>query len=313
MPMDKQRIAELVQEIESIEEASIQLFTQVPLEPAERLDGDDGEIIVLRWFPDDAASKISRDIRRRYEQWYHSSLKLIDEFLPYQERDFRAVFDVMISYITLNRYAATSADVLGDVQTKFGRGYIDIYLNEFAGVIDSQADLLRSILQLPDSGPVPTYRCFLTGIPCINPLRENPHLVFVIMPFDVSYDDRYQIGIKETVKSLGLQCQRADEIIHTQNIICRAICQPIRAARYVIAEVTERNPNVFYELGLTHGRAEDPDQANKRVILLTQNVAETPFDLRNMNLVEYDTVGSLRTKLRAMLIGLMTQFEGESA
>jgi hypothetical protein len=265
----------------------------------------------LRWCPDDDARKVSLDIRRRYERWYHASLKIIDEFLPYQERDFRAVYDVMISYITLNRYAATNASVLGDVQTRYGRGYIDIYLNEFADVIDSQASLLRSILQLPEIATAPTYRCFLTGLPCIDPLRENPHLVFVLMPFDASYDDRYQIGIKETVKSLGLQCQRADEIVHTQNVICRGVCQPIRAARYVIAEITERNPNVFYELGLTHGRVEDLDQMNKRVILLTQNVADTPFDLRNMNLVEYDTIGSLRTKLKAMLIGLMAQLENE--
>lgn len=170
---------------------------------------------------------------------------------------------------------------------------------------------MRSLLHLPQNTPTTIYRCFLTGIPCINPLRENPKLAFVLMPFDPSYDDRYQLGIKETVKSLGLQCQRADEIVHTQNVICRAICQPIRAARYVIADISERNPNVFYELGLTHGRAEDVDQANKRVILLTNNVADTPFDLRNMNLVEYTSIGSLRAKLKTMLIGLMAQEEND--
>jgi len=307
--MDKHLIAALVQEIESIEEASIQLFMRSPLEPAEHLAEEDGEVVVLRWFPDDESRRMSREIRRRYERWYHSSLKLIDEFLPYQDRDFRAVYDVMISYITLNRFAATNPGVLDDVQKKYTRGYIDIYVNEFVGVVATQADLLRSILHLPDAGPVATYLCFLTGMPCINPLRENPHLVFVLMPFHPSYEDCYQFGIKESVKALGLQCQRADEIVHTQNVICRAICQPIRAARYVIAEITEPNPNVFYELGLTHGRAEDLDQANKRVILLTKDVGRTPFDLRNMNLIEYDSVGSLRTKLKAMLVGLMSELE----
>lgn len=311
--MDRNIVAGLVREIESIEESSIRLFTTVPLRPAERVAQPEAELVVLRWFPGDDAQKVSREIRRRYEAWYYATLKLIVEYLPYQERDFRATYEIMISYVTLNRYAATTEDVLHEVENKYDRGYVDVYLNEFAEVIDSQANLLRSLLHLPEKSPTTIYRCFLTGIPCTNPLRENPNLVFVIMPFDPSYDDRYQLGIKETAKSLGLQCQRSDEIVHTQNVICRAICQPIRAARYVIADISERSPNVFYELGLTHGRAEDIDQVNKRVILLTQNIADTPFDLRNMNLIPYDSIGSLRTKLKSMLIGLMAQVEDDEA
>lgn len=309
--MDKNIVETLIREIEAIEESSVRLFTRVPLRPAERVaQPDDGDsIVILRWFPDDEAKIASREIRRKYDTWYHASLKLMDQYLPYQERDFRASYDIMISYVTLNRYAATNDEVLRDVGNKYHRGYVDIYLNEFTEIVDTQANLLRSLLHLPEKSPAALYRCFLTGIPCSDPLRENPNLVFVIMPFDPSYDDRYQLGIKETVKALGLQCQRSDEIVHTQNVICRAICQPIRAARYVVVDISERSPNVFYELGLTHGRAEDIDQVNKRVILLTQNIAETPFDLRNMNLIGYDSIGSLRTKLKSMLIALMSQAE----
>ena len=311
--MDKEHVALLVKEIESIEEASIHLFRTVPLRPAERVMEDDGdEVIVLRWFPDDDAKKASRDVKRRYEAWCHSCLKLLDEYLPYQRKDFAATYDIMISYVTLSRYAATTDARLVEVEKAYDRGFVDVYLNEFADVIDSQANLLRSLLHLPDDSGLTAYRCFLTGSPCINPLRSNPNLVFVIMPFDRSYDDRYQLGIKETVKGLGLQCQRADEIVHTRNVICRAICQPIRAARYVIADITERNPNVFYELGLAHGRAEDVEQSDKRVILLTQDIADAPFDLRSMNVIQYDSIGSLRTELKVMLIGLMAQLEDDA-
>ena len=311
MGIDREHVARLVAEIEQLEEESIGLFTTVPLRGSERIEQPSGEISILRWFPDDDAKARSRDITRRYRVWYRASLKVIEEFLPYQEQDFQATYDIMLSYVTLNRYAAATDEIIKEVSRVYERGYVDIYLNEFTQVVNDQADLLRSVLHLQDNGSPPAYRCFLTGLPCAQPLRENPNLAFVLMPFDPSYDDVYQLGIRETVRDLGLQCQRADEIVHTQNVICRAICQPIRAARFVIAEITDRNPNVFYELGLTHGRAEDADQVNKRAILLTRNVAETPFDLRNMNLVHYDSIGSLRTQLRATLIGLVADINGD--
>lgn len=311
LPDEKQRVAESIREIERIEEECVALFSLTPLQPAEKVDGPEGDLIVLRWRPDTQGMGSSRALRRRYEAWYHRALELVEEFLPYQEPDFRASYETMISYITLNRFAATTERVLVDVNTRHERGYVDVYLREFAEVIDTQANLLRSILHLSDSEPGARHRCFVSGMQCAQPLRENPSLVFALMPFTDEDDDRYQLGIKEAARSVGLQCQRADEIRHTQNVICRAICQPIRAARYVVADITEKNPNVFYELGLTHGRCEDVDQVNKRVILITRDISTTPFDLRNMNIIEYDSVGSLRSKLRTTFLELLAEFEHE--
>lgn len=312
--MDKERIKEYIRNIEQIEEDSIQLFKLVPLKPAESIKNADlGEsLLILRWFPDENAKKISRDLKRRYESWYFATLKLIQEYLPYQEKDFTKVYEIMISYVTLNRYATTTEQILSKVEQQYDKGFVDIYLNEFSEVIDNQANLIRSLLYLPEQTLIPAYRCFLTGIACANPLRENPSLVFVVMPFDKSFDDIYQIGIKETVKSLSLQCQRSDEIIHTQNVICTAICQPIRVARYIIVDITGKNPNVFYELGLTHARVEDTDQINKRVIIITRDIDDIPFDLRNMSIIHYDSIGSLRAKLKDVLIGLMSQQHSNS-
>lgn len=311
LPAEKQRVAEFVREIEQIEENCIELFSVTALLPAEKIEQPEGELIVLRWRPDTQGTKTSRLLRRRYETWYHAALALIEEFLPYQERDFRASYDTMISYITLNRYAATTEHALVEVNTRHERGYVDVYLREFAEVVDTQANLLRSILHLSDNEPGTGHHCFVSGMLCTQPLRENPNLLFALMPFSDEDDDRYQLGIKEAARSVGLQCQRADEIRHTQNVICRAVCQPIRAARYVVADITERNPNVFYELGLTHGRCEDVEQVNKRVILLTRDIETTPFDLRNMNIIEYDSIGSLRANLRTTLLGLLAEFEPE--
>jgi hypothetical protein len=140
-------------------------------------------------------------------------------------------------------------------------------------------------------------RCFKTGGPCTVDVQEKPHSVFVIMPFAEAFDDVYELGIKASVEALGWACQRADEMIHNRDIMCQ-VCQGIRQARFVIADLTGKNANVFYELGMAHALEKD-------VILLAQDVGDVPFDLRQMNIIEYDTILPLRQRLTETLGTLM--------
>ena len=50
----------------------------------------------------------------------------------------------------------------------------------------------------------------------------------------------------------------------------------------IVADLTSANPNVFYELGLAHA-------LKKPVILITQSIADIPFDLKSYRLLEYST------------------------
>ena len=133
-------------------------------------------------------------------------------------------------------------------------------------------------------------RCFKTGGPCTVDVQEKPRSVFVIMPFAGAFDDVYELGIKASVEALGWDCQRADEVIHNRDIMCQ-VCQGIRQARLVIADLTGRNANVFYELGMAHALEKD-------VILLAQDVGDVPFDLRPMNIIEYDPMQLQRLRQR---------------
>jgi hypothetical protein len=146
-------------------------------------------------------------------------------------------------------------------------------------------------------------RCFKTGSPCTVDVQEKPRSIFVIMPFAEAFDDVYELGIKASVEVLGWGCQRADEVIHNRDIMCK-VCQGIRQARFVIADLTDRNANVFYELGMAHALEKD-------VILLAQDVGDVPFDLRQMNIIEYAAILPLRQKLTETLGTLMG--EGRSA
>jgi nucleoside 2-deoxyribosyltransferase len=140
-------------------------------------------------------------------------------------------------------------------------------------------------------------RCFKTGGPCTVDVQEKPRSIFVIMPFAEAFDDMYELGIKASVEALGWECRRADEMIHNRDIMCQ-VCQGIRQARFVIADLTDQNANVFYELGMAHA-------LEKNVVLLAQDVGDVPFDLRQMNIIEYAMILPLRQRLTETLGTLM--------
>src|SRR4051794_14017841 len=102
----------------------------------------------------------------------------------------------------------------------------------------------------------------------------NPKaFAFVMMPFSEEFDDIYELGIKAACQEAGAYCERVDKQMFDEDILDRVYNQ-ISKADIIIAEMTGRNPNVFYETGYAHA-------LNKRVILLTQEAEDIPFDLKH--------------------------------
>lgn len=105
-------------------------------------------------------------------------------------------------------------------------------------------------------------------------------LCFVLMPFTEDWSNRvYKKYIRENIESLGLQCLRADNL--TGQIIIEDIWIKINQAAFIIADVTGRNPNVMYELGIAH-------TLGKPVILITQEIDKIPFDFTHLRHYEYE-------------------------
>lgn len=102
---------------------------------------------------------------------------------------------------------------------------------------------------------------------------------FVLMPFDDTFSDIYTLGIKEACKEAGTYCERVDEQIYEGGILDR-IYNQISKADIVIADMTGRNPNVFYEVGYAHA-------LGKSTILLTQKTEDIPFDLKHYPHIVY--------------------------
>ncbi|HEX8737876.1 MAG TPA: hypothetical protein VF721_21270 [Pyrinomonadaceae bacterium] len=113
---------------------------------------------------------------------------------------------------------------------------------------------------------------------------------FVLMPFSEEFDDVYRIGIKEACDKAGAYCERVDEQIFSERILDRVYNQ-IAKADLIVADMSGRNPNVFYEVGYAHA-------LGKLTILLTKNADDIPFDLKHFTHIVYGTkVSVLRDEL----------------
>jgi CheY-like chemotaxis protein len=114
--------------------------------------------------------------------------------------------------------------------------------------------------------------------------------VFCIMPFSDELYDTYLFGIKETLNTIGFNCFRIDERIFNDSII-EKIKESIMTSDYLIADLTNSNPNVFYEVGYAHA-------LGKNVILIANSSADLKFDLQHMRTIIYDgKINKLRDEL----------------
>jgi hypothetical protein len=124
--------------------------------------------------------------------------------------------------------------------------------------------------------------------------EPDPELCFVLMPFDKQDARRKPFKqiyrtIRSAVRRARLKCKRADEIFGVKPIV-QDIWESINRAELVIADLTERNPNVFYEAGLSHA-------LTKKLILITQTMDDVPFDVKPVRTILYQNTGSGRKKL----------------
>lgn len=109
----------------------------------------------------------------------------------------------------------------------------------------------------------------------------NKPAVFVLMPFENELQEVYEHLIRQPLGDIGYTVTRADDIRSQGNILAD-IVQAIIKSDLIVADLTGANPNVYYETGIAHA-------LQKKVILLTQDIGELPFDLRSYRVIEYDT------------------------
>ncbi|MGA2308422.1 MAG: restriction endonuclease [Candidatus Bathyarchaeia archaeon] len=103
---------------------------------------------------------------------------------------------------------------------------------------------------------------------------------FVLMPFKANFRRLYENHIRPVLENNGFKVMKSDDI-YTPTVITDDIKTYIGSSDLVLADVTNKNPNVLYELGLAHA-------IGKETIIITQNEEDIPSDFRHLRYFEYD-------------------------
>ena len=111
-------------------------------------------------------------------------------------------------------------------------------------------------------------------------LSRERDRVFLAMPFDAKHSETLWRIIQGVCTIRGLNVQRADSSVYPNPIVAD-ILEEIERAEIIIADLTDLNPNVLYELGIAHVRCDS-------VILLCKQGQQLPFDLAFIRCIFYD-------------------------
>lgn len=106
---------------------------------------------------------------------------------------------------------------------------------------------------------------------------------FVIMPFSKEFDDVYatiKTSVESVVSPQGGKCFRLDDARPAGPITIRLL-QEIQSATFCVADVTGNIPNVMWEVGYAMA-------LGKPIIIITQKISELPFDIKDMQSLDYD-------------------------
>lgn len=138
--------------------------------------------------------------------------------------------------------------------------------------------------------------------------QEDPKqkTCFVIMPIadhpDYApghFDRVYNHLIKPACEMAGYKTLRADDA-KASHMIMFDILKKIVECDMAICDLSSKNANVFYELGLRQA-------FNRKTILITDSITKTPFDITGFRYVKYseslrvDTVKNDTLEINAML------------
>jgi len=116
---------------------------------------------------------------------------------------------------------------------------------------------------------------------------------FVLMPFSTDWSAQiYADLFKPAIEAAGYACMRADE--SGGQIIAEDIWQRISQAELIVADLTDKNPNVMYEIGIAH-------TIGKPIVLLSQDEIDPPFDVGHHRVHVYENTVSEPEQMKEWL------------
>jgi hypothetical protein len=119
------------------------------------------------------------------------------------------------------------------------------------------------------------------------------NLVFVIMPFrpDPGLAEVYEVIRGECAK-LKLNVKRADDIVGSRPII-DDIADSILNSEFIICDLSDERPNIYYELGYAYGVGNGPLD----ILLIARQGTTIHFDIAPLRVRLYKDARELRSVL----------------
>ena len=121
-------------------------------------------------------------------------------------------------------------------------------------------------------------------------------VVFVGMSFKHGEMEDVYAVIKEECEKLSLRAQRVDEGAGSRMVL-RDIITLIKSAEFIVFDLTDSRPNVYYELGFAHGVGNDGDD----IFLIAKRGTKLHFDISPCRVELYSSTNNLRELIRSKL------------
>jgi hypothetical protein len=128
---------------------------------------------------------------------------------------------------------------------------------------------------------------------------------FIVMPFGQEWSGDVHRILARACETVNVRAVRGDDLF-TPTDFLEDIWQGINAADFVIADISGRNPNVLYELGIAHTLA-------KPVLILSKQATDIPVDLATRRVILYgeSEVGwreDLAQKISVAVVGIVRDY-----
>lgn len=167
-----------------------------------------------------------------------------------------------------------------------------------ANVIPTALDILDATIGVMSAPGYAEQLEQAAGAPVEIDEEFQPGYAFIAMPIDPDDPQLEDVldAIREACGRCGLNAERVDEPESNERITDR-ILESIRRAEYVIVDLTNSRPNVFYEAGYAQGRGKIP-------IYIARQGTPLEFDLKDYPVIFFRNMAGLKDDLERRLRGL---------
>jgi anti-anti-sigma factor len=140
---------------------------------------------------------------------------------------------------------------------------------------------------------------FLPTVFSVPEVSLERDLVAIMMPLAAEYTSVYK-AITTACQRAGFRPLRADDI-WDESVIMQDIFNLIFRAHVVVVDLSGKNPNVMYEMGIAH-------TLGKHVIPISQSIDDGPFDIKHHRILKYLSNAEGLEQLETRLAKRLQQF-----